>query len=89
MDLGALPQKACFALVCLKKNYLHTCPSGNLSPQSVQKPGRLFFHSLQFAVRHFALQFIPNGKGCFQIGVAQECLRLFFRQGAVCYEGFD
>jgi hypothetical protein len=65
------------------------CHSGNLSPQRLKEPRRLFFHSFQFAVRHFALQFIPNRKSRFQIGVAQERFRLLRRQGAIRYEGFN
>lgn len=41
------------------------------APECVEIPGRLFLHSLQFAVRHFAFQLIPNRKGSFQIGVME------------------
>ena len=89
MLLRALPQKSRKPLVCLKKKILHTCLSGNLTPQTFEKSCRLFFHPFQFAIRHLALQFIPYRESSFHVCLPQECYRLFFGQGAVCYENFD
>src|SRR6185436_3545774 len=61
----------------------------DIPAQTFEKPRRLFFHPFQFRVWHLALQFIPNCESSFQIGVAQECLRLLFGQGAIGYENFN
>jgi hypothetical protein len=52
--------------------------SGEISPQAFEEPRRLFFHSFQFSVRHLPLQFIPNRKSSFHVGLSQECYCLFF-----------
>jgi hypothetical protein len=49
-----------------KEHFTHRDLSGNIPPQTFEKPRRLFFHSLQFTVRHFALQSIPTAKAVFK-----------------------
>lgn len=63
--------------------------SGNIPPQALQKPSCLFFHSPQFAVRHFALQVIPDRKSGFQIGVVEKSFCLLRRQGTIRDQGFN
>jgi hypothetical protein len=99
--LAFMRQSRCLGLclsnrVCLKKQIdrtgLSVCGTPvtqKISPQTFKKPRRLFFHSLQFAIGHLALRFIPNCESSFQIGMSQECYLLSFRQGAIGYEGFN
>src|SRR5215213_3184247 len=86
---GFASKVACASKLCRLPQKEESTHSGNISPQTLQKPRRLVAHSFQFRIRHLAFQFIPNRKDAFQVGVMQERHSLFFRQGAIGNESFN